>query len=122
VTRKPQSGSGIETTERLVLSGPTAAALRHWLTARDAIVIPLHIGVRELWVSVAGNHAGRPAPDGHTIRRPAGMPLQPRGLQRAYTRAVVELNAELAGSPGWRPLPYRLEQLRRAVEPHPLDG
>jgi len=28
----------------------------------------------------------------------------------------VELNTELAGSPGWNPLPYRLEQLRRAVE------
>jgi hypothetical protein len=70
-------------------------------------------------VSVAGNHAGLPAADGHSIRRPAGMPLRPRGLQRAYTRAVVELNSELAGSPGWRPLPYRLEQLRRAVEVQP---
>jgi hypothetical protein len=49
------------------------------------------------------------------------MPLRPRGLQRAYTRAVVELNTELAGSPGWQPLPYRLEQLRRAVEIHPSN-
>jgi hypothetical protein len=43
------------------------------------------------------------------------MPLMPRGLARAYTRAVVELNVELAGEPGWEPLPTRLEQLRRGV-------
>ncbi len=120
ITRRPQARSVAEpVTERIVLSPGTAVALRHWLAAREEILTPLHIGVKSLWVSVAGNHAGLPAADGHSIRRPAGMPLRPRGLQRAYTRTVVELNSELAGSPGWLPLPYRLEQLRRAVEVKP---
>lgn len=120
LVRRPQARSVSEpATERIVLSPGTAVALRHWLAAREEILTPLHIGVKSLWVSVAGNHAGLPAADGHSIRRPAGMPLRPRGLQRAYTRTVVELNAELAGSPGWLPLPYRLEQLRRAVEVKP---
>lgn len=118
VERRPQHGAGGDpVVEHIVLSPGTSAALRHWLVTRERILTPLSIGVTSLWVSVAGNHAGLPAADGHAIRRPAGMPLQPRGLQRAYTRTVVELNTELAGSPGWRPLPYRLEQLRRAVEP-----
>jgi integrase len=117
IVRHPQARAVAEpTTDRILLSPGTAAALRHWLATRAQILDPLQIGVKTLWVSVAGNHAGLPASDGHAIRRPAGMPLRPRGLQRAYTRTVVELNAELAGSPGWRPLPYRLEQLRRAVE------
>jgi hypothetical protein len=51
-----------------------------------------------VWVSVRAHHAG-----------PVGMPLMSRGLARAYTRAVVELNVELAGEPGWEPLPTRLE-------------
>ncbi|MGH2876173.1 MAG: site-specific integrase, partial [Solirubrobacteraceae bacterium] len=120
VERRPQARSVSEpVSERIILSPGTATALGHWLSTRRDILTPLDIGVKSLWVSVAGNHAGLPAADGHSIRRPAGMPLRPRGLQRAYTRTVVELNAELAGSPGWRPLPYRLEQLRRAVEVDP---
>ncbi|MBS2962998.1 site-specific integrase [Actinocrinis puniceicyclus] len=120
IVRHPQARSVSEpVTERIVLSPGTAVALRHWLATREQILVPLQIGVKSLWVSVAGNHAGLPAADGHSIKRPAGMPLRPRGLQRAYTRTVVELNTELAGSPGWRPLPYRLEQLRRAVEVTP---
>jgi integrase len=120
VVRHPQARSVSEpVSERIILSPGTAAALRHWLLTRDKILTPLQIGVKTLWVSVAGNHAGLPAADGHSIRRPAGMPLRPRGLQRAYTRAIVELNTELVGSPGWSPLPYRLEQLRRAVEVDP---
>jgi integrase len=117
VVRKPQARALAEpVTELIALSSGTHAALRHWLAAREEIIGSLHLGVKSLWVSVAGNHAGLPAADGHSIRRPAGMPLRPRGLQRAYTRAVVDLNMELAGSPGWQPLPYRLEQLRRAVQ------
>lgn len=120
VVRRPQARSVSEpVTERIILSAGTAAALRHWLITREEILTPLRVGVKTLWVSVAGNHAGLPAADGHAIKRPAGMPLRPRGLQRAYTRTVVELNTDLAGSPGWRPLPYRLEQLRRAVEINP---
>jgi integrase len=120
VVRRPQARSVSEpATERILLSPGTSAALRHWLRTRDEIVTPLQLGVTSLWVSVAGNHAGLPAADGHSIRRPAGMPLRPRGLQRAYARTVAELNLELAGTPGWSPLPYRLEQLRRAVEVDP---
>ena len=117
IVRKPQARRVAEpVTERIVLSRGTAAALRHWLRHRQELVDEFQLGVKSLWVSVAGNHAGLPSRDGNAIRRPPGMPLRPRGLQRAYTRAVVELNAELAGSPGWQPLPYRLELLRRAVE------
>lgn len=117
IVRKPQARRVAEpVTEQVTLSPGTVAALRHWLRHRQELIDEFQLGVKALWVSVAGNHAGLPAQDGHAIRRPPGMPLRPRGLQRAYTRAVVELNAELAGSVGWRPLPYRLEQLRRAVE------
>jgi integrase len=117
LVRRPQARLVAEpVTELITLSPGTRAALRHWLDTRGEIIDSLHLGVKSLWVSVAGNHAGLPAADGHAVKRPAGMPLRPRGLQRAYTRAVVELNVELAGSPGWRPLPYRLEQLRRAVQ------
>jgi integrase len=120
IVRHPQARAvSAPVTEHIRLSPGTDAALRHWLSTREQIIDSLQLGVKTLWVSVAGNHAGLPAADGHSIRRPAGMPLRPRGLQRAYTRAVVELNSELAGSPGWRPLPYRLEQLRRAVEVQP---
>ena len=125
IVRKPQARRIAEpVTERIALSRGTAAALRNWLERRQELIDEFELGVKSLWVSVAGNHAGLPARDGHSIRRPPGMPLQPRGLQRAYTRAVVELNSELAGSPGWQPLPYRLELLRRAIEvpeDHKLD-
>jgi integrase len=117
VVRMPQARRVAEpVAERIALSRGTAAALRHWVERRQELIDEYQLGVRALWVSIAGNHAGLPAADGHAIRRPPGMPLRPRGLQRAYTRAVVELNAQLAGSPGWHPLPYRLELLRRAVE------
>jgi len=117
IVRKPQARRVAEpVTERIALSRGTAAALRHWLRHRQELVEAFDVGVKSLWVSVAGNHAGLPSKEGNAIRRPPGMPLRPRGLQRAYTRAVVELNAELAGSVGWRPLPYRLELLRRAIE------
>ena len=122
VARRPQTKALTEPViETIPISPGTLRAVRHWLEVRTEITTPLSINVRELWVSVAGNHAGLPAADGHAIRRPAGMPLRPRGLQRAYTRTVVELNLELAGSPGWQPLPYRLEQLRRAVEVTPIE-
>lgn len=122
VARRPQTKAVSEPVVEIIPISPgTVRALKHWIEVRAEITTPLAINVKELWVSVAGNHAGLPAADGHAIRRPAGMPLRPRGLQRAYTRTVVELNLELAGSPGWQPLPYRLEQLRRAVEVKPLE-
>ena len=89
--------------------------LKAWLEVRETLVQPLHGTAKALWVSVMPNHAGRLNVEGEAIRRPPGMPLMPRGMQRAYTRAVVEANMALAGSPGWLPLPVRFEQLRRAV-------
>ena len=113
--RRPQARRVSEPTpERLPLSPATKVALRRWLDERHEIVSRLQgAAVTALWVSVRGNHVDRP--DGTSLPRPAGMPLQPRGLRRAYERAVNELNTDLAGTPGWTPLPSRLEQLRRGV-------
>lgn len=36
---------------------------------------------------------------------PEGTPPMPRGLARAWTRAVVDLNIEMVGQPSWEPLP-----------------
>ncbi|GAA2060743.1 hypothetical protein GCM10009839_84450 [Catenulispora yoronensis] len=116
VVRRPQARTTSEAVEeRVRLSEGTRAALKAWLAVRETLVEPLHGSAKALWVSVSPNHAGRLNVEGEAIRRPPGMPLMPRGMQRAYTRAVVEANMALAGSPGWIPLPSRFEQLRRAV-------
>ncbi|WP_031024097.1 hypothetical protein [Streptomyces sp. NRRL S-1314] len=58
----------------------------------------------------APNHRGEhPAPPG-TL-------LEPRGLYCAWTRAVEQTNAQMAGEPSPVPLPTRMEQLRRGVSP-----
>jgi hypothetical protein len=41
----------------------------------------------------------------------------PRGLARAWTRAVTRTNKEMAGQPSWEPLPTRMEQLLRGITP-----
>ena len=116
IVRRPQARTVSEAVHDTVkLSDGTRAALRAWLEVRGTLVEPLHGNAKALWVSVMPNHAGRLNVQGEAIRRPPGMPLMPRGMQRAYTRAVVEANMNLAGSPGWIPLPVRFEQLRRAV-------
>jgi hypothetical protein len=116
VVRRPQARTVSEAVEDEVpLSDGTRAALKAWLEVRETLVQPLHGTAKALWVSVSPNHAGRLNVEGEAVRRPPGMPLMPRGMQRAYTRAVVEANMALAGSPGWIPLPSRFEQLRRAV-------
>lgn len=116
VVRRPQARTVSEAVHETVkLSDGTRAALKAWLEVRETLVEPLHGSPKALWVSVMPNHAGRLNVEGEAIRRPPGMPLMPRGMQRAYTRAVVEANMALAGSPGWLPLPVRFEQLRRAV-------
>lgn len=120
VVRRPQARSvAPPVTEHHRLSAPTRSALKHWLDVREDLVREVQGTAKALWVSVRGNHAGVLDGDGHAQLRPPGMPLMPRGLARAYTRAVVQVNADMAGQHGWEPLPYRLEQLRRAVEPHP---
>jgi hypothetical protein len=122
IVRKPQARSiAAAVTEVHNLSGHTRTALKHWLDVRDDLTARLTGTATALWVSVRGNHAGLLDADGQARHRPPGMPLMPRGLARAYTRTVVQLNAEMAGAPGWTPLPFRLEQLRRAVDPHPQE-
>lgn len=116
VVRRPQARSvSAPVTEVLPVSGPSRAALRRWLPVREGLIASVQGTATALWVSVRGNHAGVLDEAGRALRRPPGMPLMPRGLARAYTRTVVRLNGEMAGQPGWEPLPYRLEQLRRAV-------
>ncbi|MFI8454887.1 site-specific integrase [Kitasatospora sp. NPDC085464] len=120
LTRLPQHRSPHTTpaTETVALSGPTRAAMRHWLTVRSHLVArdttqpagPANETTDALWVSIA--------PSGHP--RP-GLPLHFRGLARAYARAIHDLNTEMAAEPGWHPLPQRMEQLRRAIELEPAD-
>ncbi|MFL4496486.1 hypothetical protein ACJ6WD_35390 [Streptomyces sp. VTCC 41912] len=109
VVRRPQGRNPADAyVEILALSGLSRAALRRWLPERQAL---LARGTsRELWVSLLNNHIGGQA-------TPAGTPLQPRGLSRAWTRAVAEANTDMAGEPDWLPLPTRMEQLRRGVRP-----
>lgn len=87
------------------LSSRTVRTLRHWLQVRAELTEQTP-RTRTLWVSLAGNH------DGYGVRRPAGMPLQPTGLRRAYRRAVAAANVQLAGAPGFSPLPRTAGRLR----------
>ncbi|MEV6208201.1 site-specific integrase [Kitasatospora sp. NPDC051914] len=120
VTRLPQhrDPQAVPATETVALSGPTQAAMRHWLTVRSRLVVRdaakpasrKNETTDALWVSVA--------PSGHS--RP-GLPLHFRGLARAYVREIRSLNIDMAGEPGWEPMPERMEQLRRAIELEPAD-
>jgi len=111
-------GEGGPVVERYPLREGTRAALRRWLAVREGLVAPLQGAKTALWVSVV-RATGTPI---------AGLPLEPKGLERAYGRGIVALNADLAGQwdaaarGPWVPLPTRLEQLRRAVEATPTDG
>lgn len=109
--RRPQGRAEDEAYLELVeLTALTRAALRRWLPERQALLQRISGSADALWVTLHGNHRG-----GVTI--PAGTPLRPRGLARAWTKSVVSTNHQLAGEPGWEPLPTRMEQLRRGVEP-----
>ncbi|MER7097696.1 hypothetical protein ABT368_31660 [Streptomyces althioticus] len=111
VVRRPQGWSESEAyTELLALSGLSRAALKRWLPQRQRLLERVRGTATALWVSLHGNHH-----DGQAV--PAGTPLQPRGLARAWTRAVTETNIEMVGQPSWEPLPTRMEQLRRGVQP-----
>lgn len=111
VGRRPQNGPGPVVVEECYLREGTAVAVRRWLRVRDALVAPLEGAKTALWVAV------QPGP-GQPI---AGLPLMPRGVERAYARGADVLNTELAGrwdasvDGPWVPLPTRLEQLRRSV-------
>ncbi|MEU8843725.1 hypothetical protein AB0D97_32150 [Streptomyces roseus] len=111
VVRRPQgSGEAGTYTELLPLSDLSGKALIRWLSERRALMARVEGTATALWVSLHGNHR-----DGQCV--PAGTPLQPRGLGRAWTRAVTEANLMMAGTPGWEPLPTCMEQLRRGVCP-----
>lgn len=111
VVRRPQGWSESEAyAELLALSGLSRAALKRWLPERHRLLDRVGGTATALWVSLRGNHHG-----GQHV--PEGTPLMPRGLARAWTRAVVDTNNEMAGQPSWEPLPTRMEQLRRGVTP-----
>jgi integrase len=95
------------------LRGRTVAALRRWLEVRAELTV-LTPRVTTLFVSVAGNH------DGAGVRRPAGLPLRERGMQRAHDRAVALLNTDLVGAEGY-PIPRVLGALRLA-DPDVVTG
>jgi integrase len=116
VLRRPQGWPPDQTHVELVaLSSLARSALRRWLPERQALLERVGGTATALWVSLHPNHhQGTPVP--------AGTPLQPRGLARAWTRAVVATNLQLAGEPSWEPLPTRMEQLRRGVVPKAAAG
>lgn len=118
VRRNPQARTRApQETHVIALTAGTRTALRDWLDVRAQLIAPLQGSADALWVSVRANHMGMPDT---AVPRPPGMPLRPRGMQRAYSQAVTEANAALTGTPGWQPLPHRFEQLRRAVSPRTL--
>ncbi|MEE1797580.1 hypothetical protein PUR57_02585 [Streptomyces sp. JV176] len=89
----------------------TRAALTRWFLVRRLLMVDVTGTADAVWVSVRGNHGGIVDETGSQYR-PAGITLQPRGAGRAYTAAVAKVNAELAGTEDWSPLPERMEQLR----------
>jgi integrase len=95
-----------------VLQGIAADRMREWIAVRAGLVAALQGGpVHALWTSIRSN--SRPAA-GRSLPLPAGMPLRPRGLQRAYARSVAAANVANAERPGF-PLPPSLDLLRRSL-------
>lgn len=111
VTYRPAApGIGPGEPITITLVPAVAELLGLWLEHRDRLVpIPR---VRHLLVSVHPNHHGG-------IRKPPGLPLQPRGLMRAHAATIERLNEVLADryahEPGYTPLPRTLGELRPAV-------
>lgn len=94
----------------ILLAPVVVEMLDRWLTHREALIpVPR---VHHLLVSVRGNHD-------HGVRRPAGLPLQPRGVMRAHERTISDLNEVLFERYGhetdYAPLPRTLGELRPAV-------
>lgn len=94
------------------LSPAALRAVQAWLPVR-AQLTELTPRTSALLVSVHGNH------DGEGVRRPPGLPLQPRGLARAHRRAVATLNARRAAA---ELLPGTLGLLRPADPAAPRDA
>jgi integrase len=100
--------------EPRVLRPLAAERVRHWLEVRESLVSALQGGpVRALWTSIRSN--SRPGGRAGSLPLPPGMPLKPRGLQRAYARSVETANVVHGGLPGF-PLPRSLDLLRRSLE------
>lgn len=107
--------------ERYRLREGSRVALRRWLSVREGLVSGvgpvtgvdggLTGGKSALWVTVFPSKAG-----------PPGVRIRPQGLGQSYARGIGAVNFVMAGSPGWEPLPVRMEQLRRAVDAEPLEG
>jgi hypothetical protein len=116
LTRLPQHrNTSLEPqVETIELSAPTRAAVNAWLPVRADLIGQAEGTTTRLLVSVKGGFTT--TEDGAVLRRPPGVPLMFRGLARSYERAVADLNDEMAGQPGWEPMPARMEQLRRAIE------
>ncbi|WP_157867755.1 hypothetical protein [Streptomyces prasinus] len=111
IVRRPQGWSEAEAYVELIdLSRLSRTALRRWLVERHALLERVRGTTTALWVGLRANHRGE-----YTV--PPGTPLEPRGLYRAWTRAVDQTNEQMAGEPSWVPLPTRMEQLRRGVSP-----
>jgi integrase len=111
IVRRPQGWDEAEFyVELIALSGLSRAALRRWLIERQALMERVQGSTTALWVGLRANHRGA-----HVV--PPGTPLEPRGMFRAWTRAVDRTNEQMAGEPSWVPLPTRMEQLRRGVTP-----
>ncbi|MCX4682617.1 site-specific integrase [Streptomyces sp. NBC_01433] len=111
IVRRPQGWGKAEAyVELIALSRLSRTALRRWLVERHALMERVGGTAAALWVGLRANHRGD-----HPV--PPGTPLEPRGLFRAWTRAVDQANQLMAGEPSWVPLPTRMEQLRRGVSP-----
>ncbi|MFE7135277.1 hypothetical protein ACFVIM_30905 [Streptomyces sp. NPDC057638] len=115
VVRQPQ-GVGeprVPVVETIRTSEFTRTALRQWLEVRAEKVRSVEGAKDALWVSLRDNHTGVSRGQ---LFVPSGMPLQIRGLERAYSRVVARLNDQMPGrEAGWSPLPGTVEQLRRSV-------
>lgn len=96
------------------LRGVAAERLRAWLEVRAGLLAELQGGpVRAVWTSIRSN--SRPGGPRGSLPLPPGMPLRPRGLQRAYARSVEAANVMYHGLPGF-PLPRSLDLLRRSLQ------
>lgn len=93
-------------TEAHRLSVATMAGLAAWWPVRQRLVDALDQPVEAVFVTLRGNW--RRGSDGISVAYPAGLPLQARGVERAWERVVLRL-AHQTGLV----LPMRLEQLRR---------
>ncbi|MFD5899058.1 hypothetical protein [Streptomyces sp. NPDC060366] len=100
--------------EWYALRPASRAALRHWLRVRGSLEGPpltSRSTQPPLWVTLVPTKAG-----------PAGVTIAAQGLRMAYARGMTALNFVMSGREGWRPLPMRMEQLRRSVTVTPLEG